>query len=122
MDLDSTKERRKPQVKPKGQGKEYYNYGKEGHFAKDCKKLRKEIRKEIRAMLEFPKINYNNYQVEDSQEDEWLKVETIKYSWDSSSQLPKVPTVPEKDNDRILEYISEASTSGTCDQLFEEHL
>jgi hypothetical protein len=66
MDLDSTKERRKPQVKLKGQGKEYYNYGKEGHFAKDYKKSRKETRKEIRATLEFPKINYDNCQVEDS--------------------------------------------------------
>jgi hypothetical protein len=31
-------------------------------------------------MSEFPKINYNNCQVEDSQEDKWSKVETIKYS------------------------------------------
>jgi hypothetical protein len=61
MDLDGTKEQRKPQVKLKGQGKEYYNYSKEGHFTKDYKKSRKKIRKEIRAMLEFPKINYNNY-------------------------------------------------------------
>jgi hypothetical protein len=30
--------------------------------------------------------------------------------------------VPEKDDDRILEYISKVSTSGTCDQPFEEHL
>jgi hypothetical protein len=65
-------------------------------------------------MSEFPKINYNNYQVEDSQEDEWSKVKTIKYSWDGSSQLPKVPIVPEKDNDRMLEYISKASTSDIC--------
>jgi hypothetical protein len=47
---------------------------------KDYKKSRKETRKEIRAILEFPEINYDNYQVEDNQEDEWLKVETIKYS------------------------------------------
>jgi hypothetical protein len=66
MDLDSTEERRKPQVKPKGQGKECYNCGKEGHFAKDYKKSRKETRKEIRAMSEFPEINYDNCQVEDS--------------------------------------------------------
>jgi hypothetical protein len=51
-----------------------------------------------------------------------LKVETIKYSWDGSSQLPEVPMVPEKDDDRMLEYISKASTSNTCDQPFEEHL
>jgi hypothetical protein len=89
---------------------------------KDYKKSRKETRKEIRAISEFPEINYNNYQVEDSQEDEWSKVETIKYSWDGSSQLPEVPTVPEKNDDRMLEYISEASTSGTLDQPFEEHL
>jgi hypothetical protein len=31
-------------------------------------------------MSEFPKINYDNCQVEDSQEDEWSKVKTIKYS------------------------------------------
>jgi hypothetical protein len=80
MDLDSTKEQRKPQVKPKGQGKECYNYSKEEHFTKDYKKLRKETRKEIRATSEFPKINYNNYQVEDSQEDKWSQVKTIKYS------------------------------------------
>jgi hypothetical protein len=85
MDLDSTEERRKPQVKPKGQGKECYNCSKEGHFAKDYKKSRKETRKEIRAMSEFPEINYDNCQVEDSQEDKWLKVKTIKYSWDGSS-------------------------------------
>jgi hypothetical protein len=30
--------------------------------------------------------------------------------------------VPKKDDDRMLEYISEASTSGTRDQPFEEHL
>jgi hypothetical protein len=66
IDLDNTKERRKPQVKLKGQGKECYNYGKEGYFTKDCKKSRKETRKEIRVMLEFPKIDYNNCQVEDS--------------------------------------------------------
>jgi hypothetical protein len=66
MDLDSTKERRKPQVKPKGQGKECYNYGKEGYFTKDYKKLRKETRKEIRVISEFPEIDYNNCQVEDS--------------------------------------------------------
>jgi hypothetical protein len=30
--------------------------------------------------------------------------------------------VPEKDNNRILEYISKTLTSGTLDQLFEEHL
>jgi hypothetical protein len=47
---------------------------------KDCKKLRKETRKEIRAILEFPEINYDKCQVEDSQEDEWSKVKTIKYS------------------------------------------
>jgi hypothetical protein len=85
MDLDNTKEQKKPQVKPKGWGKEYYNYSKEGHFTKDYKKLRKETRKEIRAMSEFPEINYNNCQVEDSQEDKWSKVKTIKYSWDGSS-------------------------------------
>jgi hypothetical protein len=51
-----------------------------------------------------------------------LKVKTIKYSWDSSSQLPEIPTVPEKDDDRMLEYINETSTSGTLDQPFEEHL
>jgi hypothetical protein len=122
MDLDGTKEQRKPQVKPKGQGKECYNYGKEGHFTKDYKKSRKETRKEIRAMSEFPEINYNNYQVEDSQEDEWSKVETIEYSWDGSSQLPKAPTVPEKDDDGMLEYISKALTSGILDQPFKEHL
>jgi hypothetical protein len=115
MDLDSTKERRKPQVKPKGQGKECYNCSKEGHFAKDYKKSKKETRKEIRVMLEFPEIDYNNYQVEDSQEDKWSKVKIIEYSWDSSSQLPKVPTVPEKDDNRILEYISETLTSGILD-------
>jgi hypothetical protein len=37
---------------------------------KDYKKLRKEIKKEIRAISEFPEINYDNCQVEDSQEDE----------------------------------------------------
>jgi hypothetical protein len=47
---------------------------------KDYKKLRKETKKEIRAISEFPKINYDNYQVEDSQEDKWSKVKTIKYS------------------------------------------
>jgi hypothetical protein len=73
-------------------------------------------------MSEFPKINYDNYQVEDSQEDEWLKVKTIKYSWDGSSQLPEVPTVPEKDNNRILEYISKILTSNILNQPFEEHL
>jgi hypothetical protein len=51
-----------------------------------------------------------------------LKVKTIKYSWDGSSQLPKAPTVPEKDNNRILEYISKILTSGTLNQPFEEHL
>jgi hypothetical protein len=51
-----------------------------------------------------------------------LKVETIKYSWDGSSQLPKAPTVPEKDNNRMLEYISKTLTSGILDQPFEEHL
>jgi hypothetical protein len=30
--------------------------------------------------------------------------------------------VPEKDNDRMLEYISEALTSGILDQPFEEYL
>jgi hypothetical protein len=30
--------------------------------------------------------------------------------------------VPEKDDDRMLEYISKASTSGILDQPFEEHL
>jgi hypothetical protein len=30
--------------------------------------------------------------------------------------------VPEKDDDGMLEYISKASTSGTCDQPFKEHL
>jgi hypothetical protein len=115
MDLDGTKEQRKPQVKPKGQGKECYNYSKEGYFTKDCKKLRKEIRKEIRVILEFPKINYDNCQVEDNQKDEWSKVKTIKYSWDSSSQLPEAPIVPEKDNNRILEYISKILTSGIFD-------
>jgi hypothetical protein len=73
-------------------------------------------------MSEFLKINCNNYQVEDSQEDEWSKVETIKYSWDGSSQLPKAPMVPEKDNNRILEYISKTLTSGILDQPFEEYL
>jgi hypothetical protein len=73
-------------------------------------------------MLEFPKIDYDNCQVEDSQEDEWSKVETIKYSWDGSSQLPKVPIVPEKDNNRMLEYISKTLTSGILNQPFEEHL
>jgi hypothetical protein len=73
-------------------------------------------------MSEFPEINYNNYQVEDSQEDKWSKVETIKYSWDSSSQLPKVPTVPEKNDNRMLEYISKISTSDILDQPFEEYL
>jgi hypothetical protein len=72
--------------------------------------------------LEFPEINYDNCQVEDSQEDKWSKVETIKYSWDGSSQLPEAPIVPEKDNNRMLEYISKALTSGILDQLFEEHL
>jgi hypothetical protein len=89
---------------------------------KDYKKLRKETRKEIRATLEFPKINYDNCQVEDSQEDKWLKVKTIKYSWDGSSQLPEVPTVPKKDNDRMLEYISKASTNGILNQPFKEYL
>jgi hypothetical protein len=73
-------------------------------------------------MSEFPEINYDNYQVEDSQEDKWSKVKTIKYSWDGSSQLPEVPIVPEKDDDGMLEYISKASTSGTHDQPFKEHL
>jgi hypothetical protein len=89
---------------------------------KDYKKSRKETRKEIRAMSEFPEINYNNCQVEDSQEDKWSKVETIEYSWDGSSQLPKVPTVPEKDDNGMLEYISEISTSDTLDQPFKEYL
>jgi hypothetical protein len=73
-------------------------------------------------MSEFPEINYNNYQVEDSQEDEWLKVKTIKYSWDGSSQLPKAPIIPEKDDDRILEYISKILTSNILNQPFKEHL
>jgi hypothetical protein len=30
--------------------------------------------------------------------------------------------VPEKDNNRILEYISKTLTSGTLNQPFEEHL
>jgi hypothetical protein len=30
--------------------------------------------------------------------------------------------VPEKDDDRMLEYISKILTSGTYDQPFEEHL
>jgi hypothetical protein len=30
--------------------------------------------------------------------------------------------VPEKDNNRMLEYISKISTSGTLDQPFKEHL
>jgi hypothetical protein len=30
--------------------------------------------------------------------------------------------VPEKDDDRILEYISKTLTSGILDQPFEEHL
>jgi hypothetical protein len=60
MDLDGTEERRKPQVKLKGWGKECYNCGKEGYFIRDYKKLRKETRKEIRAMLEFPEIDYDN--------------------------------------------------------------
>jgi hypothetical protein len=33
-----------------------------------------------------------------------------------------VPIVPEKDDDRILEYISKALTSSILDQPFEEHL
>jgi hypothetical protein len=33
-----------------------------------------------------------------------------------------VPIVPEKDNDRILEYISKILTSSTLNQPFEEHL
>jgi hypothetical protein len=122
MDLDGTEEQRKPQVKLKRQCKECYNYSKKGYFAKDYKKSRKETRKEIRIISEFPKINYNNYQVEDSQEDEWSKVKTIKYSWDGSSQLPKAPTVPKKDDDRILEYISKTLTSGILDQPFKEYL
>ena len=73
-------------------------------------------------MSEFPEINYDNYQVEDSQEDKWSKVETIKYSQDGSSQLPKAPIVPKKDNDRILEYISKILTSGILNQTFEEYL
>jgi hypothetical protein len=73
-------------------------------------------------MSEFPEINYNNYQVENSQEDKWSKVKTIKYSWDGSSQLPEVPIVPKKDNNRMLEYISKTLTSGTLNQPFEEHL
>jgi hypothetical protein len=30
--------------------------------------------------------------------------------------------VPEKDDDGMLEYISEASTNGICNQPFKEHL
>jgi hypothetical protein len=33
-----------------------------------------------------------------------------------------VPIVPEKDNDRMLEYISKTLTSGILNQTFEEHL
>jgi hypothetical protein len=33
-----------------------------------------------------------------------------------------VPIVPEKDNNRMLEYISKTLTSGILDQLFEEYL
>jgi hypothetical protein len=33
-----------------------------------------------------------------------------------------VPIVPEKDNDRILEYISKILTSSILNQPFEEHL
>jgi hypothetical protein len=51
-----------------------------------------------------------------------LKVKTIKYSWDGSSQLPKVPIVPKKDDNRMLEYISKILTSSTLNQPFEEHL
>jgi hypothetical protein len=53
-------------------------------------------------MSEFPKINYNNKQVEDSQGNDWSNIETI--SWDSSSQMPKVPKVPETNSDN-LKYI-----------------
>jgi hypothetical protein len=51
-----------------------------------------------------------------------LKVETIEYSWDGSSQLPKAPIVPEKDDNGMLEYISKILTSGILNQPFEEHL
>jgi hypothetical protein len=33
-----------------------------------------------------------------------------------------MPTVPKKDNDRILEYISKILTSSILDQPFEEYL
>jgi hypothetical protein len=33
-----------------------------------------------------------------------------------------VPTVPEKDNNRILEYINKILTSGILNQPFEEYL
>jgi hypothetical protein len=70
MDLDGTAERRK---KNNSRNKKIrgncYNYGKEGYFAKNCRKEKKpqQDAKEIQVMLEFLKINYNNKQVEDSQ-------------------------------------------------------
>jgi hypothetical protein len=62
-------------------------------------------------MLEFPKIKYNNKQVEDSQGNGWSNIETI--SWDSSSQMPKVPKVPET-NSNNLEYIIILSDNKSC--------
>ena len=53
-------------------------------------------------MSEFPEINYNNEQVEDSQGKDWSNLETI--SWDGSSQMPEVPEVPEMNSDN-LKYI-----------------
>ena len=53
-------------------------------------------------MLEFPEINYNNKQVEDSQGKDQLNLKTI--SQDSSSQMPKVPEVPKINSDN-LKYI-----------------
>ena len=80
MDLDATNE--KPSYQTKGQQKfknirfiedhkyknkgNYYTYSKPGHFAQYCKKQkRRNNAKEIRAILEFPIIEYNN-QVEES--------------------------------------------------------
>jgi hypothetical protein len=64
-------------------------------------------------MLEFPKIDYNNKQVEDSQSKDWSNPETI--SWDGSSQMPKMPEVPETNSDN-LEYIIIPSDNESCSE------
>jgi hypothetical protein len=62
-------------------------------------------------MSEFPKINYDNKQVEDSQSKDWLNLETI--SWDGSSQMPEVPKVLET-NSNNLKYIIIPSDNESC--------